>query len=76
MPNDIDGFAEAQDLLTAYDAGHLEGFDLQRTARDLADWWLENRYAVPEAEELDHGGEEDAAYYAVLAGLEVILEEE
>jgi hypothetical protein len=71
---EIDGLSEAQGLLAAFDAGELSPYVTERSARDLADFWLENRYA--QADEPDDDSEEEAAYYAVLSGLETLLEEE
>lgn len=70
---EIDGFAEAQVLLAAHDAGELSPYVGKRNARDLADFWLENRCPHGWA---DNDSEEEAAYYAVLSGLEALLEEE
>jgi hypothetical protein len=70
---EIDGFAEAQSLLAAFDAGELSPYVTERNARDLADFWLENRFAHAWA---DDDSEEEASYYAVLSGLEALLEEE
>jgi hypothetical protein len=70
---EIDGFAEAQSLLAAHDAGELSPYVGKRTARDMANFWLENRCAHGWS---DDDSEEEAAYYAVLSGLETLLEEE
>jgi hypothetical protein len=70
---EIDGFAEAQALLAAHDAGELYPYVGKRVARDMADFWLENRFPHGWA---DDDSEEESAYYAVLSALEALLEEE
>lgn len=56
---------EAHDLLADLD-GIVEDFGIERTASDVADWWVESQYARTDIKAVLWTKAESSAYFAAM----------